>query len=380
MKTAWIMIASAWLASSQTTQAGALHIESMAFSGKAYAGQPVPVGSLALPRIKSTNSGVADNINDRLFIGEMGRMDVTTPPKDIPGKSNPRFSIVRNDDKVLSLDFQAEHCQIQCESSHTYYNFDSTTGRYLTASDLLSSEGLKDISGRLQHERQQRYKQVITALQKEQMDDKVKASGGRAIQPVAPGRTEQLAFYQHCLDSLSSTVTAPAQAESLFNHYHYRLTAKALDITTGRCTDSHGKWQDDVGEITLSLPYASIKTSLSDYGRWLLTNEGNVRPGFTPFGPLLRGYMGGKTLVTMVLNKLPDGTLSGSYFYDHRRQPVMVTGRVQGQDIQLVEKTTGTSGNTPNQIHLHVALGENKLKGTWSQGGQQWDIELQAQG
>ena len=130
---------------------------------------------------------------------------------------------------------------------------------------------------------------------------------------------------------------------------------------------------DDVGDVTMSLPYPALAPWLTAYGKAVLLNDGNAPPAERVFGKVLHGTMASNTAtttaITMLLEKGNSNAISGSYFYDRIRTPIALNGSQTGQTLELtetVEAIEAKPGQPEKTATFSLRKTGNDLKGQWA--------------
>lgn len=352
-------------------------VRSLLFQGKNERGD---TPAISMPFVTMNDQKVAAKINDYLFIRQIGVLAPKQPGKffsaaggdRIAGMASLEYTVSRNDGRVLTIAFAGEGCGAYCEDYNTFYSFDIKTGRMLGADDLFTVPGMRSLAQKLSKERQSQYRQQLISLRKElkaaQKERKPKN------QDAIDDLNNRIALNADCLGEGSDSAGTPAADLSLstFRNYMSELAGQAFNLTAGRCSNHAMRALDDVGEVTLTLPYAELKPYLTGYGKALLLGEGSGVPKSGVYGQLLHGQMGGKIAITMLLHKESDNSVGGVYFYDKYRKPINVSGGETGDTIALTEDAAeGSTGKAT----MHLAISGDRLQGQWS-GKTELHVEL----
>ena len=250
------------------------------------AGSEVPMnipqdGAVTMPWVVGGPPGVARRINDTVW-REM--LDIATaptqpgdtftpPPDQLPqGTVSLAFSaafVPTTKPRLLSLDFSGEACGAYCEDfTHTRL-FDLRDGRQLSLGDLLTAKGFAEIGRRVDAQRRSAYRQQVRQLKavlKSAPDDQRDSDSDDA---------DRLALNEECLRRVAAEPSTP---DSLLSHSFKLNSRKELVLSIGRCSNHASRALDDVGDITVTIPAATLKTSLTPYGRAVVLQQGNAPP------------------------------------------------------------------------------------------------------
>jgi len=348
---------------------------------------PAPIADIAVPYFESANAKTAAAINDQLFIAQFGRL---APPKyqanfsdadqdTVTGTAGQSFEVSRNDNRILTIDFDTEGCGAYCENYQTHYSFHVPTGRLLTSGDLLTQTGMEQLAKRMQKEKMLRYQGQITLLKKDLALER-KKNAAKPRQEYIDDLEARIELNEGCLAELSPGDSPDQQYSqynaSLIDQFHYldfHLTATGIEVTAGRCSNHAMRALDDVDDIAMPLTYADAKPYLSAYGRAILLGEGTAAPPSLVYDQLLRGKLGAGIAISMQLKKSADGSVTGNYFYDKYRKAIRLSGRQTGNTLMVKEQFDDESPSA----ELTLIISGGNLKGKWK-GKKQFDIELTA--
>ena len=324
----------------QAASPGGLTVRSVEFKAT-QEGEGPPI---SMPFVQSTPARVAANINDRLFLARLGVLAPKRPPavlvdanaSAVTGQASQSFSVLRNDRRVLSIDFEIEGCGAYCETYHETYAFDRRTGRLLDPRDLFTPDGMADLRRQLQRARLVQYRQALASLRQERREAIRKGQAGNL-----DDIKERIHLNRGCIGEGNHTDRSPgdgtlAQVQPGTLGGRFSLLSQDLELTAERCSNHAMRALDDVGDVSLTLPYAQVRSAMTPYGKSVLLNDGSVPPTPSPYGQLLRGRLGGRTAVTLLLESYPDHTVSGTlYFHDPARRAIALRGREEGARIEL---------------------------------------------
>ncbi|WP_211461495.1 hypothetical protein [Collimonas silvisoli] len=357
-------------------------IQSLTFQGKTERGDVVAANQIMMPFVTMTNQKVAAKINDYLFNGQFGVLAPRQPGKvfsaadgvAIDGMASQEFSVSRNDGRILTIAFENEGCGAYCENYQTYYSFDIKTGRMLDADDVFTASGMRALERRMVKERQSQYRELLISLRSE-LKAIQKAHDAKS-QDTVNDLKERIELNSNCSGEGTHTDRTPGASEAapMFKYYKSEFSEDAFKLTAERCSNHAMRALDDVGAVTLTIPYAELKPYLTGYGTALLLNQGSTTAKSSVYGQFLRGRMDGKIAITMLLYKEAGDAVRGIYFYDKYRKPISVAGRENGNQLELTEAAAdGTEGTEKAKMQLTVT--GDHLQGRWI-GKTEFQVEL----
>ena len=260
------------------------------------------------------------------------------------------FQVQRNDARIFSVLLSAEGCGAYCESYTTPYAFDAASGRHLSLEDLFTPAGRTALGSQLKTANLASIQSEIRRLQDEE------ASARQRKQPPSEDRAAAIKMYAECAQFRQSPDYGAVQGK-------LQIQTQALVFSMERCSNHALRALDNLGDFSLRFSPDQLKPWLSAYGRTLLLGEtASVTPPAGPWGQVLQGRVGAKMQVTLYLGTLnPDGSLSGSYFYDHHRKAIALSGRFDAGTLTLTE---ADSKETPQPRMVLTPQGEG-LRGRW---------------
>lgn len=336
------------------------------------------VSDVEMPFVQLANALIAKKINDRLFLGQLGIMapkkpGATLDAKDlvIDGMASQHFSVSRQDARVLTIVFENEGCGAYCENYSMVYSFDLKTGRRVGANELITPSGRNELARRMGREGTRRYRDQLASLRTELAQAKRKqgAAGTQDLDDL----NERIELNTRCLGEGTHTDRTPGVPALVdLNSLTFELASQALKLTSERCSNHAMRALDDVGNITLAVPYPALRGWLTPYGLALLFGEGAVEPPDAIFDQVLKGRIGDKSAITMLLTKASDNSIGGTYLYDRYRKPIGLTGRMSGNTIELEERVNDSPEPSGR---FTLTLTGQRLKGRWT-GTKTFDVEL----
>lgn len=250
------------------------------------AGSEVPMnvpqdGAVTMPWVMGGPPGVARRINDTVWREVLDIEPAPTQPGDTftpPPDQLPQGTVSLEyraefipvaKPRLLSLDFSGEACGAYCEDfTHTRL-FDLRDGRQLLLGDLLTAKGFATIGHRVDAQRRSAYRQQVRQLKA------VLKSATDGQKDSESDDADRLALNEECLRRVAAEPSTP---DSLLSHSFKLNSRQAIVLSIGRCSNHASRALDDVGEITVTIPAATLKTSLTPYGRAVVLEKGDAPP------------------------------------------------------------------------------------------------------
>lgn len=223
--------------------------------------------SVQLPWVEAPSPEVSRRINDAVFTRFA---DVAAAPerlRDAPAalkRDNPQggtreaqFSVVRNDGRLLVLQFEVEGCGSYCENFTEQMAFDARTGKPLENATLFTEEGLKALTHRYNSTRAARGRALIAHARRE-----------KSAEP------DEIDMYQGCIRDWTGRFSSMPFPE-LVGKNEWQLRG-------GHCSPHAARPWDLLDHIDVPLPRALLAAHLSPYGKSLLLGQGDVRDPAPP--------------------------------------------------------------------------------------------------
>jgi hypothetical protein len=370
----WALVLCNWVG---IARAGQFDVRSMNLTGKSAQGSVndginVPYVQ-APPGASAQTQAAARKINDRLFIEQTG---VLAPRQysakfkadgmaELAATISEDFATPRNDARVLTISLDREGCGAYCENYTSYYQFDAQTGRLLGNSDLFTKAGRVELTKRMRKERLTQYRQRIAVLTREIKALRRKES--KNSKEEADDLQDRLEFNQACINKILATNESEAELAQLVNYVNFALLPRKLRIVAGRCSNHAMQALDDVANVKMDLPYATLEPHLTDYGKNLLLGQGSAAPQESVYDQLLRGTLGDGAAVTMLLRKDKDDRVYGTYYYDKFGAPISLSGTVKAQVMVLNEFDPPPINEEPKPVAtLRLVHSGAQLEGVWT--------------
>ncbi|KHK55377.1 hypothetical protein PI87_13565 [Ralstonia sp. A12] len=329
----------------------------------------------SLPYVESGDARRDARINHRIFL-DMAEQPAPVKysngikvPKEqdgLRGSSDFSFSVLRNDDRVLALEVDAEYCGAYCEHGRMRYNFATADGRMILASDIFTPAGGATLLKQNLTKRLVEYRRAIAGLNKEAIANRKK----EGIATPWPQRkfegkqdeeeriSETIDMYEHCIESMLSP-----DYDKYFTlaNTSLRIDGKSITFLYGRCSNHAMRALDDVDEQKVAYKIDDLAPYFTAYGKYLLLGGTQAARPAEPYRQILQGRVGQAAITLQLSERYSDGSLSGSYFYDKYRKPIALNGKVNGNVIELTESE---SADTLKPL-IRATIKGGKLEGQW---------------
>jgi hypothetical protein len=353
-------------------------VQTMQFKGSNSRGEKIGDGDITMPYLVSSNKHIAALINDRVFIAQFnvlapnhaGKFFSPADGVQIEGIANQAFSIDRQDEQILSISFDVEGCGAYCETYSLSYNFEAFTGRLIQLPTLLTHTGAMELSKRFQKQKISQYREQLVNLKKELKETQKKKN--KESTEIVNDLLDRIALNTDCLAQAQNADTTKNNLSQLLT-LRFQLFEKEVKLESGRCSNHAMRALDDVGNISLSIPYTELRPILANYGKNILFGETlDVAQHPAPmFSQVLYGKIG-TSEITMILENSPGQKISGMYFYNKYRKPIQLTGALKNGSLVL-EELSEDANSSNSKIQLKQ-IGQ-RLEGNWI-GKKQLRIEL----
>jgi hypothetical protein len=343
---------------------------------------PSKGGRVIMPFAQPSADPVVATINDGMY---RALFNVFAPrnaghkidPEAIEQISSQEFSVTRND-RILTVQIDAEGCGAYCENYQDIVSFDARTGRRLVYDDLLTPAGQRYALRKLYDQKVAAYTGMARSYRKELQA----ARHNKAKSEVVEDLEGRIDMNEQCLDDERSRL-----ADKTLSWTRLDWTQSELIVTSGRCSNHAMRALDDVGEVSVKIPYAALRSQMTPYGRAVLMGEGDGRPTVL-FGQIMRGTVG-RSPITMVLTGEDSEGVHGVYFYDRVHKPLDLRGQRRGNTIELREtpasNEAGKDGDASKAVDASTGLFVLTIeglavKGTWrdAKGGRALDVKATA--
>lgn len=328
-----------------------------------------------MPFVLADDARVATRINVPLYLDILRRGPPVKMQDGIPKKkaddgikppTDVAFKVNRSDDRVLSLTISAEGCGAYCESYSTPYNFDATTGRLLTTTDLFSTTGNSAIKRQLDAFVVARVNKEIARLRA--LVAKIAKKGASENEDAAASE-DAIEMYQGCAKSAADPEMDKYRN---FDQERFSIGKDGVSFIIGRCSNHAMRALDELGEHVKLFTFKELGAHFSEYGAMLLDGGKKVAAPGHPFNQVLVGKVGQSPITLWLGSRRADGEISGYYYYDKFRTPISLFGKVKGNVVE-VDESDGSDRKTNPMIR--ATLTGDALKGQWIGNGKQIAFE-----
>jgi hypothetical protein len=350
-----------------------------------------------LPYVQSGNADIDYRINNLIFLNLVGLPAPIKPEDGLPKSTNSRssdgwfgdyaFEVVRNDGRVLSLEITYSGCGASCASTIESLNFDAATGHGFSTIDLFTPAGAAALierdttlrTIRLQSEIDHRHQEIIADPAQAKIAAELANVNTEGEEPISEGEIESyeaemlpplylIHRYEHCIQSFAPRI---ANGEERIENAQMTITPDGVTFIHDQCDGSYyGRYLDEVGRQSTHYSFKDLAPYLNEYGRYMLLDEfKGTSPSSGAFGQVLHGHIG-KMSITLKLNgrSYYNGTsIEGVYFYDRYRIPIWLTGKIEGDQLELKEVVPQAHvphASTPRPS-IRATIKDDALNGVW---------------
>lgn len=247
------------------------------------------------------------------------------------------------------------------------YNFATANGRMILASDIFTPAGGTTLLKQNLAKRAIEYRRAVASLNKDAIANRKKLGIATAWpQPRPDGKqdgederiSETIGMYKHCMESMLS----PDYGKYFtLANTSLKIDGTSITFLYDRCSNHAMRALDDVGEQKVAYKIDDLAPYFTAYGKYLLMGGPQAAPRAEPYRQILQGHVGQAAITLQLSERYSDGSLSGSYFYDKYRKPIGLSGKMNGNVIELTESE---SANTPKPL-IRATIKGDKLDGQW---------------
>jgi len=327
----------------------------------------------SLPYVVSGNPRRDARINHSIFFGFTGQpapakyTDPVKATEEQPSTSEINFTVTRVDERVLAFEFDYEGCGAYCEHAWEQYNFDAVTGRPFSSSDIFTPQGRAALFKLNNAKRMDEYRKTIAGLKNLGF---AKLKKQRTATPWPKPKTaaedaeedsriiESIDMYQQCMDSMRDPNYASYYTKERFP---IKIEDASITFLFGRCSNHAMRALDEVGDQSITYKIADLAPYFTPYGKYLLMGGPQPAPRVEPYEQFLLGRVGQAAITFELSRPGPDGAVSGHYFYNKYRKPIGLSGKVNGNTVELTETE---STDTPKPL-IRATIKGDKLEGQW---------------
>jgi len=314
----------------------------------------VDIHGYQFPIVESGRENVDRRINDWLKLDFFGTPFPEKQFKEVEWQAfknrKPhlhKFGVNENNERVFSIHMQSEICVNSCGSYFTYYNFDASTGRYISYADVFTKKGETFLAKHLAKSR-------IAKVETTQLDADTKDT------------------YLLCIKLHSNPAVLGLHNEGI------QISGSNIIFINSICVNRAVKKLDTIGEFNNKLSSSELSSHLSSYGKYLLLGEKETNGLLlTPFNQTLRGKIAGKLIVIHLDIEEGGTSVRGNYFYDKYGKPIEVTGELTGNSLRLNEFSEDSKTlAVKKSAVMNLTIKGETLTGQWVQGEKSLPVEI----
>lgn len=327
-----------------------------------------------MPYVVADDVRVAQRINNVIYLDVLGvpppaKYQDGLKPKKSDGGLTPvsevAFAVTRNDATILALSVSYEGCGAYCENHTLHFNFETATGRNVSANSLFTAAGALAVNRQVDAVRLARLKAGIADVRK---SAQATAKSQAVSKDEASDFERAIAMYEDCVRSM----TDPEMQQFRRIDLSLMLIGRTgISVVRERCSNHAMRALDDVGDVKTTISFSNLAPHLSAYGKYLLL--GGDRPASTegPLDQVLFGKIGASPITFRLGARDSKGGISGLYYYDRFRTPISLFGTLAGNTL-LLEEDAAEGKAKPV---IRATISGDALSGQWIGGGKQLAFE-----
>jgi hypothetical protein len=278
---------------------------------------------------------------------------------------------VINNGRVIYFSFNTEGCGAYCETYDSQYEFDTRTGRVLTAQELIKPDAFGKIAKIMSKEHAKVIKDYIKKLEKEKKQVK-----GKNKKAELENIDDTISMFESCLSDWYDKDS------------HYDLYKKHPGVMTvldggvnfqhGRCSNHAMRALDELWDFNYPLKGDELKPYLTEYGKYIFFGEGSGEvPIINPYSQLYQGKIGKIDMVLYMgdtkkhLSKDIDNSFKydgEKYYYTKYKNPIGLSVDIEALkkgEYVLTENPMNSDAKKEDQPKLQFRIVGNKLVGKW---------------
>lgn len=297
----------------------------------------------------SSNPQAAEKINialhhfslEKIFIEEdTERFSAVFPPEgEMWGAAEFDYEIVANNENYFSVGITCAYTGAYTEYFTRYFTFNALTGQQVMISDLFDKNELSMLSELVNNRIEAEINDFIAAADSEDEYQR-----------------DQIQMYLECLEWIAS--------DELYTSSSYYLTDSSMVVVRSRCSNHMMAALDDLWEFYQEFSFEDLKEIFNKNANALFEGKPlDYSDSGVPVGQVLKGDLGGKYPITMILTNIYEDHYSGVYWYDKIKKRIELDGELNDQIATLTlnesvdEKETG-------KFELMI-MSDGSLEGNW---------------
>lgn len=266
------------------------------------------------------------------------RFEKVFPPEgEIWGASDFSYAVVANNDRYLCVEISCAYTGAYTEYFSRYFTFDAKSGQRILLDDIFAQSSLLELARMVEYD-------ILFEIE----------TFMEGIDTLEEYGYEQYHMYQECVSWMDFS--------SLSTESYY-ITDSTIVFVRGRCSNHMMAALDDLWEFHEDYALEELSAKMNDNGIALVYG-GDVEFGGTgvPEGKVLRGKLGGKYPITMILKSSYDNHYRGYYWYDKVKKFILVQGEVD--DAAMLHLTESVDDKQTGSFDLMV-MSDGSLDGSW---------------
>lgn len=343
-------------------------------------------GDIVMPFITSPATEIVSRINDDLYFdligipAPAGRGKTFVVPEDIPSESDHPpligidgmdFDVKRNDGRIFSISVERDGCGANCEEFSTFYNFDLSTGKRFDSTDVINENGKAQIVRMMDRRKEKLYSNMIKELESDLKRAEQEEKHSRQPREASDDIKQRIDLNKWCLEQVTGhTEDGSLNLSEEFDGLSFFLpNEKSVRFMDEHCSSHAERALDDIGDVSLTISNEKLRGLLTDYGKYLLLGEEHPKGRPSPYDVFLHGKIGKSAISIRISTPERDRPYAAVYYYDKYRDPIYLSGKMDGSKLILSSSTGETFELTQNgtsfsgqwhkqdrQLPVHFAL------------------------
>lgn len=298
---------------------------------------------IKLPYVVTSRQSVTDNINHHLYLENFDSLAPAHPEEPIDSADIVPEGIIEQSfvsygikNRVFGITLNFEACGAYCEVAEKSYNYDLSSGRFISLKSLFFQGNLAALSRRYSVVQMERYKSLINDFSNQLLEQRKRPLDKEGAE-IIDDLQARIEFNRNCLEGIESLEQKDDYEIEQRNSMRFQIKESELVVSMERCSVHATLALDDAGEISMSVPYEEFRGKLSQYGYNLIFGEQVTGlEEYSNFsGQILHGTIGRFPIIMKIA--VEKGKIYGVYFYEKYRRPIKIEGRQQGNEIILLE-------------------------------------------
>ena len=266
------------------------------------------------------------------------RFDKVFPPEgEIWGAADFSYEVLANNDRFICIEISCAYTGAYTEYFSRYFTFDSKTGQRIFLDDVFSESSLQEIGDMVGYD-------IMFEIE----------TFMEGIDTLDEYGYEQYYMYQECLTWMDFSRVS---TESFY------ITDTSMVFVRGRCSNHMMAALDDLWEFHVDYELDELSPKMNENGIALISG-GDLEFGVNGVASrkVLKGKLGGKYPITMIIKSSYDNHYRGYYWYDKVKKFILVEGEID--DAAMLHLEESVDDNVTGSFDLMV-MSDGSLDGSW---------------